>query len=153
MSAEEFLKLLDFRYLRGLYTHNRPELFRILRYLAVGVWNTVFGVGLFTFLCLILHGRYYLILSVICNILAITNAFLCYRYIVFRSKGSFWREYLRCYIVYGAGSLFGMAMLTLLVELFLIPPVIGNLISTAVVTAGSYLGHKFFSFRQSCCGK
>lgn len=149
MPAGEWTKILDRRYLGELYRHNRPELFRILRYLAVGVWNTVFGVGLYTLLCLLFDGRYYLMLAVISNILAITNAFLCYRYIVFRSKGFFWREYFRCYIVYGVGALAGMGLLTLMVEIFDMLPVIANLISTALITAGSYLGHKFFSFRHT----
>jgi len=153
MSAGELQKIISPRRLKELYRHNRPELFRIIRYLAVGVWNTLFGVGIFTILSLLLNERYYLLLSLFCNIIAITNAFLCYRYIVFRSQGSFWREYFRCYIVYGAGSLTGMAILALLVEACGFPPVTGNLISTAVVVSGSYLGHRFFSFRSVDCGR
>lgn len=149
MPTASWTRIFDRRYLAGLYRNNRPELFRMIRYLAVGGWNTVFGTGLYTLLCLLFKNRYYLLLSVICNILAITNAFLCYRYIVFRSRGSFWREYFRCYIVYGAGALAGMALLALLVETFGVPPVIANLVSTILVIAGSYLGHKFFSFRSS----
>ena len=36
------MKLLE------LYRNNRPEFFRVIRYLLAGGWNTVFGVGLYT---------------------------------------------------------------------------------------------------------
>ena len=85
------MKLLE------LYRNNRPEFFRVIRYLLAGGWNTVFGVGLYTAVYELwgTSGNY-LFWAVLVNILAITNAFLCYKFFVFRTKGNFLREYLKC---------------------------------------------------------
>ena len=124
------MKLLE------LYRNNRPEFFRVIRYLLAGGWNTVFGVGL------------YLFWAVLVNILAITNAFLCYKFFVFRTKGNFLREYLKCYLVYGAGALLGLAGLFLLVSIAGMNPVRANILITGITVILSYFGHKYFSFRR-----
>ena len=55
---------------------------------------------------------------------------------------------LRCYLVYGGGSLAGMGLLWLFTELFGMSPVYANILGTAIVVAASYFGHKYFSFAR-----
>lgn len=141
-----------------LYRNNRDEFWRVLRYLLVGAWNTLFGVGLYTVLFELLNRKldwqleiggkdyFYLALSIPVNILAISNAYLCYKIFVFKTKGNILREYFRCYIVYGTSALLGMAGLWLLVEICGIYPVIANILLTFITVAVSYVGHKHFSF-------
>ena len=136
--------------LLALYRNNRPEFFRVIRYLLAGGWNTVFGVGLYTAVYELwgTPGNY-LFWAVLVNILAITNAFLCYKFFVFRTKGNFLREYLKCYLVYGAGALLGLAGLFLLVSIAGMNPVLANILITGITVILSYFGHKYFSFRRS----
>ena len=117
-------------------------------YLVAGAWNTVFGVGIYT-LAYYFTGKYihYMILAVICNILAVTNAFLCYKLFVFRTRGNWLKEYLKCYTVYGAGALCGMGLLWFLTAFFKLNPMLSNLLSTAIVAIASFFGHKYFSFK------
>ena len=124
-----------------------PRQYEVLAYLISGGWNTVFGLGLYA-LVYHLWGKqvHYMALTIPVNIAAITNAFLCYKLFVFRTKGNWLKEYLKCYLVYGAGTLSGMGLLWLLVALFKINPVFANFLSTAVVVTASYFGHKYFSF-------
>jgi putative flippase GtrA len=143
-----------------LYRTNREEFWRIFHYLLVGGWNTVFGVGLYTVLFELFSRKLgwrieidgqdylYLILAVPVNVLAITNAYICYKVFVFKTRGNILREYFRCYIVYGTSMLLGMAGLWLLVGLCGLYPVIANILLTFVTVAVSYLGHKYFSFRR-----
>ena len=64
------------------------EIFRQgIRYVIVGGWNTVFGVGCYTLLLIIFGQKHYLLLGIFSNIIAVTNAFLCYKYFVFKTKG------------------------------------------------------------------
>ena len=56
-----------------------------------------------------------MILVIITNILAITNAYICYKLVVFKTKGNYVKEYLRFYIVYG----FAFAVSLLLFPLFM----------------------------------
>ena len=76
-----------------------PRQYEVLAYLVSGGWNTLFGLGLYT-LCFWLWGNkvHYLLLSVLVNIAAITNAFLCYKLFVFRTRGNWLKEYLKCYV-------------------------------------------------------
>lgn len=132
-----------------LYHRNRAEFYQVARYLLVGGWNTVFGVGVYALLFALLGDHvHYLILLIPANILAITGAFLCYKYLVFRTRGDGWREYFRCYVVYGAAMLLGAGGLWLLVDFGGLNPVFANLLVTALTVVCSYLGHRFFSFRK-----
>ena len=124
-----------------------PQQYEVLAYLATGGWNTLFGLGLYTFVYWLWGNLvHYMVLAVLVNIAAITNAFLCYKLFVFRTKGNWLKEYLKCYIVYGGGTLVGMGLLYILVSLFKLNPVFANFLSTAVVVVASYFGHKYFSF-------
>jgi putative flippase GtrA len=80
--------------------------------------------------------------------LAITNAFICYKLFVFRTRGNILREYFRCYIVYGGMALAGTAGLLVLVESLGMSPVAANCVSTVVLTFVSYLSHRNFSFKS-----
>lgn len=131
-----------------LQWYQNPECRRIVRYLFVGGWNTLFGVGLFTLLYWLWGTEQnYLLIGIVANILAVTNAFLCYKWIVFRTHGNYLREYLKCWTVYGGTYLISMAGMVLLVELGGMNPILANIVLTVLNIAWSYLGHRFFSFR------
>ena len=120
-----------------------------INYLAVGVWNTIFGYLTFLGLYLLFnHVVHYLIILLISNFLSISNAYVGYKIFVFKTKGNYLQEYGRFYLVYGSALLLNFALLPLCVELFkLSPPVAqGGLIFLNVVF--SYLGHKNFSFKN-----
>ena len=121
----------------------------VAAYLLCGIWNTLFGLGLYALVCRICGGRFhYMLLAVPVNIAAITNAFLCYKLFVFRTKGNWLKEYCKCYIVYGGGTLAGMGLLWLFVTFLHLDPAVANVFSTGVVVVAGYFGHKYFSFRN-----
>ena len=121
-----------------------------IRYLMVGGWNTLFGylvfVGLYFISKEFIHYVIILILSYIINI---TNAYLCYKFFVFKTKGNYLKEYFRFYLVYGTAFLINLALLPLFVELFKIHPLIIQAIITGFTVIISYFGHKYFSFKKS----
>lgn len=118
-----------------------------LRYLLVGAWNTCFGVGVYTLLLLYFGQKHYLLLGVVSNVLSITNAFLGHKLFVFRTRGNWLMEYLRCYVVYSGNLLFGFACMIICVDVFHWDAVWSNLGVTALNFAMSFIGHRFFSFR------
>ena len=121
---------------------------QFLRYLAVGVWNTVFGMAVYAGLFHLLgHRVHYLVLLIPANILAITNSYVCYKLFVFNTKGNILREYFRCYVVYGGMMLAGAALMGALVEWIGLAPVVANCVCIAVTTVVSYLAHRNFSFK------
>ncbi len=108
------------RRLDGLRAHptlGRPVRFYFRRreqllYLAVGGWNTVFGYGAWALLQFLLGDHlHYLVVVVLSWPFAVLNAYLGYRYIVFRSRGPVFRELPRFSLVYLATLLVNLALL------------------------------------------
>jgi putative flippase GtrA len=131
---------------------------QFVRYILVGGFNTVFGYGLFALLNWSLRGlgRFsYMYAAVAANFIAITVAFLGYKWFVFKTRGNYVMEWIRCVGVYGTSMLIGLAGLPILVTL--LRPHLGNpgsasyiaaAIMTGVTVIFSFLGHKNVSFRQ-----
>ena len=127
------------------------------RYLLVGAWNTLFGYGPYAFFTAILspiipHG--YIAASVISSLLNISVSYLGYKWFVFKTKGNYLREWIRCVGVYSGGILFGVLALPVLVlvirrntRFVTQAPYIAGAILTVFMVVYSFLGHKKFSFR------
>src|ERR1700692_1254365 len=76
---------------------------QLVRYLAVGTCNTVFGYGcfaLFTMLLTPIMAYGYVLASLLANLLSISFAFLGYKWFVFKTQGNYFREWVRCLGVY-----------------------------------------------------
>jgi putative flippase GtrA len=121
-----------------------------INYFIVGMWNTIFGYFVFAALYYLLNKNiHYLFLLIISNILSITNAYIGYKTFVFKTKGNYLNEYLRFYLVYGAMLILNLIFLPVLVEIFRVNPVIAQGMFVFVSFIGSYIGHKYFSFRST----
>jgi putative flippase GtrA len=128
------------------------------RYLLVGVWNTLFGYGSFAFFTKILSPMIphsYIAASVISSLLNISVSYLGYKFFVFKTKGNYLREWLRCVGVYSGGILFGVLALPILVVIirrntrfFAEAPYLAGALLTALMVVYSFVGHKKFSFRS-----
>lgn len=121
-----------------------------LLYLVIGGWNTVFGYGVWALLQALLGDRlHYLLVVLIAWPIAVLNAYLGYRLVVFRSTGSMLRELPRFSLVY---------LVTLAVNLVLLPIALTVLpfniyvvqaLLTVVVVVSSYVSHRYYSFAGS----
>ena len=130
---------------------------QFVRYILVGGFNTVFGYGVFALLNWLTRGLgtyNYLYAAVLGNLIAITVAFLGYKWFVFRTRGNYLVEYIRCFGVYGSSALIGLAGLSILVPILRRnlhhpeqAPYIAAALLTMVTMVFSFLGHKKISFR------
>ena len=128
------------------------------RYLLVGAWNTLFGYGSFAFFTKILSPMIphsYIAASVISSLLNISVSYLGYKFFVFKTKGNYLREWIRCVGVYSGGIVFGVLALPVLVVIirrntrfFAEAPYIAGALLTAFMVVYSFVGHKKFSFRS-----
>ncbi|HUQ77877.1 MAG TPA: GtrA family protein [Patescibacteria group bacterium] len=117
-------------------------------YLAIGGWNTVFGYAVWALLQFVLGNRlHYLVIVLIAWPIAVLNAYIGYRYLVFRSRGSILRELPRFSLVYAATLVVNVAVLPLALAVAPFNIYVVQAIFTVAVVACSYLGHKYFSFR------
>ena len=120
-----------------------------IRYLLAGGWNTAFGYSISTgFYYLFSKQVHIIVLLIVANILAISMAFLTYKLFVFKTRGNWWREYIRSYLVYGTTASIGIVMLWLMGDFAAIPFWIaqGGVIMITVIF--SYIGHSRFTFKK-----
>lgn len=117
------------------------------RYLIAGIWNSVFGYGIGLMIYESFYLRFHIvIISVIANILAITVAFLTYKLFVFKTKGNWLVEYLKCYLVYGGSAAVGALLIWLFVDFFKWPFWISQAIVMGIAIASSYFLHRIYTF-------
>ena len=116
-------------------------------YLVVGGWNTVFGYAVWATLQFLLGDHlHYLVIVVLSWPIAVLNAYLGYRYLVFRSRGPILRELPRFSMVYVASLLVTLVVLPIALHLLPFSIYIVNGMFTALMVVASYLAHKYFSF-------
>ncbi len=140
---------------RRVASHIPPGQF--LRYLTVGAWNTLFGYSTYALFTALLMPRVrygYLLASAFSSLLNITVAYFGYKFFVFKTKGNYLIEWLRCILVYGSGMLPGLILLPLLVEglhywfhLSRSAPYIAGAVVMGLGVFYSFFGHRHFSFR------
>jgi len=142
-------------YLEGIPRLQRPLAFLVRRreqvlYLFVGGWNTLFGYLIWALLQYLLHDYiYYLGILVIAWFPSVLNAYLCYRWFVFRSKGSVWRELPRFSLVYVFTLCIGLVGLPILLRVLPFNIYVTQGLFTAAMVILSYLAHRYFSFGKN----
>ena len=118
-----------------------------LLYLAVGGWNTVFGYAVWALLQLLLGAHlHYLVIVVLAWPIAVLNAYLGYRLVVFRSRGAILRELPRFSLVYVVGLIVGLIALPIALNILPFNIYVVQAILTAVIIVFSYLSHRYYSF-------
>ena len=120
-----------------------------IRFLAAGAFNTGVGYALFSTLFL-LFGQWvhYLLIGLAAHAIAVVNAFVVYRTLVFRSTERWHMSFIRFNLSQLVGLAFGMASLYTLVEFFGWSPLFAQAVVTLLSVVLNYLLHRYFSFRK-----
>jgi putative flippase GtrA len=119
-----------------------------MRFLLVGGWNTLFSYGTLWILDALLHARLHYTLILILNwVIGVTHNLFTFKLLVFRTKGSWLKEYLRSFVVYAGSLVLNLAIVAVIIEVWHPRLVIAQLPAIAVVTIVSYVGHKYFTYR------
>lgn len=121
-----------------------------INYVIAGAWNTVFAYGTFIFLYYITKPvkLHIVIVLVFSQIISLTQAYITYKFFVFKTRANYLREYLRFYLVYGFSFLVNLILIYLLVDILDYHPVISQGLIACIVVVISYLGHSNFSFME-----
>ena len=140
----------------------------MLRYLGVGVFNTLFGYTTFAVINFVLRRRNvpvsYLFASALSNLINITVAYLGYKFFVFKTRGNYMREWIKAMAVYWSSFLPTLLLLPLFVRVLnwtlpvnihafhhdvariVLAPYIANAILIVLGVIYSFFGHKKFTF-------
>ena len=120
-----------------------------LRYLVAGGTNTALSYGVFALSYHLLAPYvHYMIVVVCCTVINITVAYLNYKFVVFRTRGNYVREYLRFYGVYAVPIGLGFLLFPLGVEVLRANAYAIQAVITVITVVLSYYGHKHVSFRS-----
>jgi putative flippase GtrA len=129
------------------------------RYLVVGGVNTLFGYSCFALLTMVMtpHLPYaYILAGVLSSLINITVSFLNYKWFIFKTKGNYLREWMRCIVIYSGGILLGAFLLPACVYLLRqvtsmhdSAPYVAAAVLMAINVIASFIGHKKFSFASS----
>ena len=136
--------------------HKRPRRLTLVRYLAVGACNTIFGYGcfaLFTLLLTPLLSYGYVVASLFANLFSITLAFFGYKWFVFKTQGNYLKEWIRCVGVYAGSMILSAAALPFVVGVIRrqpghdrSAPYIAGAIVLVFSIVFSFFGHRHISF-------
>ncbi len=118
-----------------------------IRFLVVGVWNTIFSVLLYNLLLLVFGHEDYLLLFWASWVVAVVQSTATMKYFAFRSGGHFWRQAGRAYLIYLPAQALSTVLLWVGVTVLHLSPPVAQLITIFFTTIFSYLGHKYFTFR------
>lgn len=122
---------------------------RGLRYVLVGGWNTAFGFGMFVALhALLIAHVHYLAILVLSTTIAVLNAFVCYRLLVFKVTGTPSADLARFSVVYLVALAANLALLPLLVEVVGLTVLLAQGVVVAGTVVASFFAHSRFSFRR-----
>lgn len=118
-----------------------------INYFVVGIFNTIAGylVGISTYFLLQNHSSI-LLISIISNIFAISISFVSYKIFVFKTKGNWITEYIRCYIAYSAIAVLNISALMISIQKFGWNIWLSQAASMLITVVGSYFFHKKFTF-------
>ncbi len=121
---------------------------RLIRFLIAGGWNTVFSYISTAALYYVLSGMiHYMMIVALATVINITNAYICHKIFVFKTKGNYVREYLRYYIVYSVPIGIAFVAFPFCIEVLKMNFYLVQALLTFITVTVSYFGHKHVSFR------
>jgi putative flippase GtrA len=135
----------------------------VIRFLIVGGCNTLFsyalyaGFGmLYTHLFPNLSQVWVADAALVCSTpISITFSFLGFKHFVFKTKGNYLKEWLRCFAVYSVTVPASLVIVAVATKLFLLTPIppayakyLAGIVNSAIIASYSYFAHKKFSFKR-----
>jgi len=118
-----------------------------VRYIIIGIFNTMFGYSVGIVLFTILSEKLHTILIVsMANMLSIIVSFFMHKLFVFRRKGKWINEFFRACIVYMNMALVSVFIMWVFIDILNISIWISQAIAICTTFSLTYFGHKKFTF-------
>jgi putative flippase GtrA len=155
--TDQFRLKLENAFLKLIINHLWLNHQKKVRFVLVGLWNTIFGYLVFVVFDYLFNfffsPRYvaYMSAAVLSNIIAVTNAYFFHKHLTFKSKTKgrdAFREYLRFCMTYVFTFILSLILLPIFVESLKLDPKIAAAIITLLLTVVSFISHNQFSFRR-----
>jgi len=120
-----------------------------VRFLATGVFNSLFGLMMFPFFFYVLeeYNFHYLIILTISQFISIIFAYLTNKFLVFKTKGNYLDEFLKFISFHLTHFIINIIALPILVEFFKLQPVVAQIFFATLVIISSYFWQSRITFK------
>jgi putative flippase GtrA len=125
--------------------HDPTSRKQILQFCGIGILNTIVGYGVFF---LLVNYLYYLLALLLAHIVGVIHSFLWNKYWIFKSKKFQLFEFIKFNLIYAVVFMVNAAALFVSVEIIHVNPRLAQLVLLPVITAVSFFGQKFWTFRN-----
>ena len=121
-----------------------------IRFILIGGWNTFFAYILYMLILFILKSQYPQTALLISFIISTIQSYLMQKIFVFRTKGNYFNEYIKCLGTWSIGYLFNIPLLSVFLY-FKFSPYTGQFYSTIIITVYNYVMLKYVAFKNRYC--
>ncbi len=125
----------------------KETLKQFLKYLSIGLLNTIIGLSVIFFCMKILHFTY-IISNISGYAVGLIYSFIWNKNWTFKSNGSVSVETVKFLIVFGISYIIQLGALIFIKEIMHIIPEIAQILGIGVYTITSFTLNKFFTFRK-----
>ncbi len=116
-------------------------------FILVGSLNTAIGYVIYLILLYVLGAKSYQSALALSWFLTSFIAFTTQKLLVFKTKGNWFSEYVRCLLAWSISYMLNVVLLEVFVTYFMLNAMIAQLIATCCVTVVTYIMLRYFAFR------
>jgi putative flippase GtrA len=120
-----------------------------VKFVVIGVYNTIFGYTVFAALHLGLPHVNYMFALIVSRELSVISAFVAYRLFVFKVKGPLLPDFARFWMVYSGALVLNLIALPFLVQIVGLGVLVAQAITVVLMVVSTWIGHNHFSFKRS----
>jgi putative flippase GtrA len=141
--------MINFEKIKSICVNKYNENKKI-RYLLIGIINTIFGIFSFPIVCILFTPRFftYELALLISYFLCTTISFISNKYLVFKMRGSISNQYIKFIALHILNFLINLSVLSFLVTRFDQDPVVVQITYSIVFVVCSYFWHDRITFNR-----
>jgi putative flippase GtrA len=120
-----------------------------VKFVIIGVYNTLFGYFAFAGLHLGLPSVNYMFVLILSRELSVVSAFIAYRWLVFKVKGGVLGDFGRFWLVYSGALVLNLLALPFFVEVVGLNVLVAQAVTIVLTVICTWIGHSHFSFKRA----
>ncbi len=118
-----------------------------IRFLLVGGFNASVSYLIYSAVCLVLGAHLYQVALASAWVISSVVSFTTQKFLVFRGKGNWKKEYLKCCTTWVFSYLINAALLEIIVKILHINVFVAQIVATLIAAVFTYILFKKFAFK------
>ncbi len=118
-----------------------------VRYLSIGIFNTLFGFGVYTMIMVVIPSSYYLLALALATVIGGIESYVTQRIFVWKSKADARLEFIKFSTVFVSQFCLNVILLLVCVEIFEMDPFWAQYVIGLFLVVLSYSIHRHWTFK------